>query len=306
MLSGKTFLLTGATGRLGCEIVTRLEEFGANVLPLVLYGYPRKPKRVKWTAKSVPIIIKDAHELNNLQKPDYVINLHWRVNRVLPFTQQLIHEIEHNIHRIALLWNWLMDKQLQRFINLSSIYVFSHLNQNPIPASAEPHPVSPYGIAKVAAERFFDAYFHNCSFPVIHLRLCSVASFGEHPSQLMSQLYMSAFENQRIRINTGHASYIIYIDEAVDIIINAALTANQPRYILATPRRQNEQIRLKFEEISGHRLRADYIDFKSGTPDLIFDTDIQKLRSDWTRVTSLESMIIKIIDLHRHSSASFQ
>jgi nucleoside-diphosphate-sugar epimerase len=302
LLSGKTFLVTGATGRLGCEIVRRLEEFGATVLPLILYGYPDKPKRVKWTGRSVPIVVKNIQELNSLPTPDFVINLHWRVNRSLPFTRQLVYEIRNNIHRIAFLWNWLVDKQVQRFINISSTHVFSYLNQNPISANAEPLPVSPYGMAKVTAERFFDAHFHNCSFRVTHLRLCSVASFGEHPSQLMSQLYMSAFENRRIRINTGHIGYIIYIDEAADIIINAALRADQWRYIITPPGKQNDRTALKFQSISRQKLRADYIDFTSGTPDLIFVSDIKKLRSDWTRVTPLESMIKKILYLYRQRS----
>ena len=72
MLSGKTFLVTGATGRLGCELVSRLEELGANVAPLILDGYPHKPKRVQWKAKIHPIPISDANDLDKLLKPaDY-------------------------------------------------------------------------------------------------------------------------------------------------------------------------------------------------------------------------------------------
>ncbi len=109
MLSGKTFLITGATGRLGCDTVARLEELGATVLPLVLAGYPVKPKRIQWTAKSDPIIINDAHDLTKLQTPDYVINFHWLVERTLPYPKQLLYELDCNIHRIAFLWEWLTD-----------------------------------------------------------------------------------------------------------------------------------------------------------------------------------------------------
>lgn len=307
MLSGKTFLIIGATGRLGCDTVTRLEELGATVLPLVLAGYPFKPKRIRWTAKSDPIIVNDVHDLNKLQTPDYVINFHWLIDRTLPYTKQLLYELDYNIHRITFLWEWLTDKSVLRFINISSIKVFSHLNQNPISADTEPRPISPYGIAKVTAEKFFDAYFHESVFPVVHLRLCSVASFGENPLHLMSQLYTSAFENRRIRINTGCIAYIIYIDEVIDLIINAALTATQPQYIIATSGQSNYHIALKFEQIAGYKINADYVDPAPSIPDLIFITDIQKLRADWTRYTSLESMIKKIIDLrHHYSSHSFE
>jgi len=302
MLSGKTFLITGSTGRLGSDIVPRLEEFGATVLPVVLDGYPHEPKRVKWKAKSNPIIVNDTDDLDELQIPDYVINFHWRVDRTLPFAKQFLYELDYNIHHTASLWEWLANKPVQRFINISSTKVFSHLNQNPILAETEPRPVSPYGIAKLAAEKFLDAHFRDSGFPMIHLRLSTVASFGEHPSHLVSKLCASAFENRRITINTGHTSYIIYIDEVVDLIINAAFAADKRRYIVATSGLTTDQIALKFEQITGHKINADYIDLEPGIIDPIFVSDIQSLRTDWTRCTSLESTIKKIADLHHHSS----
>lgn len=304
MLSGKTFLITGSTGRLGCEIVHRLEELGATVLPLVLDGYPVEPKRVKWPARTYPLRVKDITDLSKLLEPDYVINFHWKVDRTLPYSKQLLYEIDYNIHRIAFLWEWLADKSIQRFINISSIKIFSHLNQNPISAETEPYPVSPYGIAKVASEHFFDAHFHGSAFSVTHLRLCSVASFGEHVSHLMSQLYTSAFENRRITINTGHITYIIYIDEVVDLIINAALTADRQRYVVTTPGVITDEIASKFEQVSGHKITADHIDLEPGISDPVFASDIQKLRTDWTRCMSLEAMMGKIIDLHHDGSTS--
>jgi nucleoside-diphosphate-sugar epimerase len=294
MLSGKTFLITGSTGRLGREIVSRLEELGANVLPLVLEGYPFEPKRGLWTAKSDRLLIGNPNDLNKLPTPDYVINFHWRVDRNLPYPRQLIYELDYNIHRPSFLWEWLSHKAFKRFINISSIKVFSHLNENPISADTEPRPVTPYGIAKFTSEKFFDAYFCSSAFSVVHLRMCSVASFNEHPSQLMSQLCNSALGNFRIRINIGHIAYIIYIDEAVDLIINAALTARKDRYIIAADGIKIEEIATKFEEVCKCRLNAEYVDFAPGAVDPIFITDIEQLRVDWTRSTLLESMIMKI------------
>lgn len=305
MLSGKTFLITGSTGRLGCETVARLEELNANVLPLVLNGYPNEIKRVKWNAKSAPIVVNNADDLNKIQKADYVINFHWLVERTLSYTKQVLFEIDYNIHRIAFLWNWLVDKPIQRFINISSIKVFSHLNNNPISADTEPRPVSPYGITKVTAEKFFDSHFSDASFLVTHLRLCAVACFGEHPSQLLSQLFRSAFGNQRIRINANHTTNIISINEVVDLIINAALVSDRSRYILAKPSIPVEMVASKFEEISKRKLNADYVDLSPGITDPIFESDIESLCANWIRYTSLESMIKQTTDQNLiHSNIS--
>ena len=296
LLSGRTFLITGATGRLGCEIVPRLEQFGARVLPLVLEGYPEKPKRVSWKGRSQPIPVADEKDLARLPVPDCVISLHWRVDRTLPEAGQLAYEIDCNLNRLDYFWSWLVGKPLQRFVNVSSIKVFSHLNENPICAYTEPRPATPYGMAKLTAEKFFDARFSNTSSPVVHVRLCSVASVGEHPSQLMSRLSVGAFEGSSIRIHTGHIVYLIHIEEAVDLIISAALTANRSRYILAPEGRKAGEVATKFEEISGQRLKADYIDSALEKNRSIFVTDMGDLATDWTRRVALESIISKTIE----------
>ena len=302
MLAGKTFLVTGATGRLGCELVLRLENLGATVQPLVLPGYPLEPKRVAWEARSRLLPVYGRQDLDALRKPDYVINFHWIVDRSLSCTDQLLFEIANNIHRLAFFWEWLADKSLIRFLNISSIRVFSHLNNNPISSGTDPRPLSPYGIAKLTAEHFFDACFAQSGWPVVHLRSCSVTSFGEHPSHLMSRLYASACENEKIVLNSGHTSTIIYIDEIVDLIIQAALSADSPRYILTTEPVAIDRIASVFEKIGGKKITADYRDLQPGIPDQLFASDSERLRTYWTRSTSLASMIKHYIDARNNTN----
>jgi nucleoside-diphosphate-sugar epimerase len=295
MLSGKTFMVTGSTGRIGCDIVFRLETLGAKVVPLVLSGYPVKPVRIKWQAKTAPILIQASRDLASLPTPDYVINLHWRVQRDLSFTKQLLYDIDHNLHRLSFLWEWIKGKKVKRFVNISSIKVFSRLNAKPVTSKMEPRPISPYGITKLAAESFFNAYFAQSDLPITHLYLGPVAAYGGHPSQLLCQLNASAFEHKQIRIVKGHISYILYVDEAVDFIINAALKAKGPRYILAAAKgMENSQIAQKFEQITGRELNAEYVNPSPDSADPAFISDLPELKADWIRYTSFEKMVEKI------------
>jgi nucleoside-diphosphate-sugar epimerase len=297
MLSGKTFMITGATGRLGYEATIRLEELGANILPVVLQGYPFRPKRVKWSAITSPIIITSSDDLKGLQSPDFVINFHWVVDRTLPAATQLFYEIKKNVHLPHFLWEWLLGEPLEGFVNISSIKVFSHLNQNAISAETEPRPITPYGIAKLTAEKYFDAHLSDSPCRVSHLRLCSVASYGEHPSHLMSQLYYSAFDNRRIKINKGVVS-IIYIEDVIDLIINAALVGKKNRYLIAPPCEGIYQIARVFEEVTGRTLNADYNDLPRNIPKPVYISDIKDLASSWTRARSIEGMIKRFVQLH--------
>ncbi len=304
MLEGKTFLITGATGRLGCETVLRLEELGARVLPLTLPGYPHEPKRVAWKARNRPRPVCGGTDLETLEAPDYVINFHWVVDRTLSFSDQLSFEVSNNIHQPAFLWEWLRDKPLARFINISSVKVFSPLIRGPISSETEPRPDSPYGIAKLAAEHYFDALFHRSGWPVAHLRLCSIASCGEHPSHLMSRLYASAFEERSFTLNRGNACTILYIDEAVDLIISAALSAACRRYLVTADPVTTDRIASMFEEISGKRIHAEYAGKQSGTLGKVFVSDREKLYTSWTRIVPLATMVKLYIDARKNAENS--
>ena len=301
MLSNKNFLITGATGRLGCETVARLEQLGAEVVPVVLKGYPSKPKRVQFRASTDPIKVDNITDLRDIEAPDYVINFHWVLDRKLSYSSQLLYELSHSLHRLSFFWDWLKGVSCKRFVNISSTKVFSHLNGDLISSNTEPRPVSPYGIAKLTAEKFLDAYFHASGFPVVHLYLCSVAAFGGHHTQIMDRLLRSCYENEHIEINAGHTMNIMYIDEVIDMIINAALISNKERYILAPPPTSVGEIASRFEEISGRKLNATYVNSNPRVADPGFESDHELLRTGWTRHASLAAMIKEIINQHLYT-----
>jgi len=267
----------------------------ASVVPIVLKGYPEKPKRVEWTSTVKPIRIFIKEDLSQLEAPDYVINFHWQVDRSKSFTDQLLYEINSNLYIHEFFWEWLKEKQPKKFINISTIKIFSELNENPVVSSTVPKPLTPYGIAKVTAESYFNSLFHKSTTRVVNLRLGSVAAFGEVPTQLLTQLFNSAFNNKKIKINKGHISNILYIDEAIDLIINSALIDNKDEYLVVGDGKLNEDIAKRFEQISKKNLNAEYEDLNPETSDQIFILDRDKLKSDWTRSFSLDSIIELII-----------
>jgi len=295
VLAGKIFLVTGATGRLGSALTARLEELGASVLPLVLNGYPSRPHSVSWTARTLPLVITNATGLTGLPSPDAVINLHWKVDRTRTDTEQLLHELDLNVHQPGFLWDWLKSREPTRFINVSSINIFSHLNQGPVNARTEPRPASPYGIAKFAAEKFFDARFSGGRTSVTHLRLCSVCSYGEHPSQLVSRLAASTFQRKSFTLHTGHRVSLMYIDEAIDTLINAALTAISGPHLAVTPSQTVEEVASLFQSLSGLPLHVERRDLTPNIQEIEYASDLDRLRAPWVRVTPLAQALTLIM-----------
>ena len=267
----------------------------AKIIPIVLEGYPELPKRVEWNSVTRPKKISSKEDLEKIEIPDYVINFHWQVNRSKSFTDQLIYEINSNIYKHTFFWDWLRLVQPTKFINISTIKIFSELNQNPVSSASIPEPLTPYGIAKVTAEKYFTAVFHKSMTKVINLRLGPVASYGEVPTQLLTQLFNSVFHKKKITVNKGHISNIMYIDEVIDLIINSALVDNKENYLVVGDAYLNEHIGQRFEEIAKETLNAEYVDLYPNMVDLIFISDRDKLISSWTRSYSLDSLIELII-----------
>jgi nucleoside-diphosphate-sugar epimerase len=289
---------------LGKEICQRLEELNATVIPIILKGYPEQPKRVEWNSSVKPIRIYNKEDLNQLQVPDYVINFHWQVDRSKSFTEQLLYEINSNLYIHEFFWEWLKEKQPQKIINISTIKVFSELNQSPVSSSSIPIPLTPYGVCKVAAENYFRALFNKTSTLVINLRLGSISALGEVPTQLLTQLFNSAFNNKKITVNKGHVSNILYIDEAIDLIINSALMGDKDNYLLIGDGQLNEDISKRFEALSHRKLNVEFRDLNPDVIDPEFISDRDKLKSLWTRSYSLDSMIELIIKLNLRNSSS--
>ena len=287
---------------MGKEICQRLEELNATVIPIILRGYLEQPKRVEWNSSVKPIKIFNKEDLNQLQVPDYVINFHWQVDRSKSFIEQLLYEMNSNLFLHEFFWEWLKEKQLKKFVNISTIKIFSELNENPVSYATVPKPLTPYGIAKVTAENYFNSLFHKSTARVVNLRLGSIAAFGEVPTQLLTQLFNSSFNNKKIKVNKGHISNILYIDEAIDLIINSALIDNKDDYIVVGEGKLNEDISKRFEEISEKKLNAEYQDLNPETTDQIFISDRDKLKSFWTRFYSLDSTIELIINLNLRRS----
>jgi hypothetical protein len=139
---------------------------------------------------------------------------------------------------------------------------------------------------------------------VINLRLGSVSSYGEVPTQLLTQLFNSIFNKKKITVNKGHISNILYIDEVIDSIINSALLDDKENYLVVGSAYLNEYISQRFEEIAKRKLNADFIDLSPGTVDSIFISDLNSLQSIWTRTYSLDSMIELIIKSNLRNSSN--
>jgi nucleoside-diphosphate-sugar epimerase len=292
-------LVTGATGRLGRDLTVRLEQQGLVVLPLVLAGYPPEPLRVPWTPSTRPIKVESERDLAGLPAPAAVVNCHWRLDRRLGFVEQLALEIDANITRLSFLWNWLRSARVQRIVNVSSIKVFSHLNAPPVTPDAAPRPASSYGVAKLAAEMFLDAFFAEASPAVIHVRLGPVLCHCGHPSQLLSGLLASAFGGGPARVVPGRTLQPVFIDDAVAHLTEMAQHGAAGCQVLAGTPVTTDELAARFQQVLGRSLAVQYAERTTHPEDPVVLAAATGPGSRAARQTPLPEMLRLAIERHQ-------
>ena len=286
-LDGERFLVTGGTGRLGSVLVERILDLGGIPIPLVLAGYPVRSKGLTWGHRTDPIRVTKAADLAALDPPHHVINLHWLTDRTSQPATQLVRELEASVEAPAFLWSWLRENAPETFVNVSSVKVYGSAE------TGEPAPRDAYGIAKLAAEKFFSAYFRGSSTRVMHLRLCGVASPFGHESQLLNRIAASAVFGKRIQLYGEHSVQVLYVDDVVDLMISAALGGSRCVYNVVSENWKVGTLARRFEYLAGCRIQADWLDARAS--DAQIQSDFSDLVTEWTRATSLDEMIERMI-----------
>lgn len=89
---------------------------------------------------------------------------------------------------------------LKRLVFASSSSVYGNAETLPTAETICPHPVSPYGITKLAAEQLCLLYHHNFGVPVSVLRYFTVYGPRQRSDMAFHMFFKSVLEDQPIRI----------------------------------------------------------------------------------------------------------
>lgn len=126
-----------------------------------------------------------------------------------------------------LLESLLHVKSLRRFVYASSSSVYGDTTALPVTEAVTPHPISPYGVTKLAAEHLCSLYHHNYGIPTVSLRYFTVYGPRQRPDMAFHRFCKAIIGSEPVRIfDDGHQTRdFTYISDVVEANIRAA-TAN--------------------------------------------------------------------------------
>ena len=85
-------------------------------------------------------------------------------------------------------------RPITRFVNSSSSSIYGNAERFPTLEEDLPHPVSPYGVTKLAAEHLCTLYGTNFGLPTVSLRYFTVFGPRQRPDMAMHRLIASAID----------------------------------------------------------------------------------------------------------------
>ncbi|MCF8296624.1 MAG: NAD-dependent epimerase/dehydratase family protein [Saprospiraceae bacterium] len=199
-------LLIGGNGFIGCHLADKLYEIGYHVAIADLFNKAESSYDFIPVDITDPIIIKEEF--------DYVIHLAGLSYDI--DERPLMYERINTIGTINIL-EWLKERQIKKFIFISSGSIYGGEYNHPVSEDDLPNPQSPYAISKFNAEKWVEYYSEKHKIDTIIFRLFNVygrgmseqTCFGEIKRQIYSSSQNIIMRNIHDVIDAVHIHDVI-------------------------------------------------------------------------------------------------
>lgn len=218
----ETFLITGATGFIGSNLVRELVKRDKNVNIIV------RNKKLSWRLFDIAdkinlfecdILDENLSSLVNKIKPDYVFHL--SAYGAQPLEDDIYKMVDINMKGTASLINAVKKNPFKLFINTSSCVEYGNKDQ-PMRETDILEPINNYGVIKSAVTLYCQKEAIRNNFPLINLRLFTPYGYFENRDRLIPSVVLSAIKNDPIRVSTPESVRdFVFIEDVVDAYLHS-------------------------------------------------------------------------------------
>lgn len=152
---------------------------------------------------------------------------------------------------------------LEAFVYASSSSIYGDAENFPTTESALPHPKSPYGVTKLAAEHLVTLYGDNFGLPTVSLRYFTVYGPGQRPDMAFNKFIKAALDGRDLEVygDGEQVREFTHVEDIVDANIRAWKKKPAPGTVVnlsgGSAVSVNDVIDI-LSEIHGTRLKVDY------------------------------------------------
>ena len=302
----KKALVTGCAGFIGSHLAERLIKDGFFVYGIDClsdyYSIEIKKTNLKSLLKEKQFKFSQnsINDLNSFPDVDYIFHLAAQAGVRKSWGREFDKYTQNNIDATQRLLEWYKDKTIVKFVyaSSSSVYGDSGLPMNEI---ANPRPISPYGVTKLAGEHLCILYWKNYQIPVVSLRYFTVYGPRQRPDMAISRFMNAMACNEKITIfgDGNQTRDFTYVHDIVDANLLAAdLGKSGNIYNVGGGNRITVLNLVKMlENLSGCQASISFLpDQKGDVQDTLADTTKIKHNFHWSPETSIEEGLCSYID----------
>lgn len=223
------FLVTGATGFIGANLVRELVSLGQKTNVIV------RDRKLNWRISDISdkinifecdITDPKLQEIVNEIKPKYIFHLASYGN--LPHEDDIYKMIDINLKGTINLLNALKKNPFKLFINTGSSAEYG-VKEMEMKESDVLSPINNYGIIKSAITLYCQKEAIRNNFPIINFRLFTPYGYFEEKSRLIPDVALSALKRRPIKVSSPvHVRDFIFIEDVVDAYIHAVKIEHLP------------------------------------------------------------------------------
>jgi len=218
----ESYLITGATGFVGANIVRRLVTEGKNVHVLV------RDSKLNWRLSDISSKL-NIHEIDLLNpdlfiilnkiKPSYIFHL--AAYGSLPREDDINKLIDVNLRGTINLINAAKQNRFKLFINTGSSSEYGNKDV-PMKETDSIMPINNYGVTKAAATLFAQKEAVRNNLPIITFRLFSPFGPYEEETRIVPYTILSAIKNKPISVGSRtNVRDFVHIDDVVNVYFQA-------------------------------------------------------------------------------------
>lgn len=225
-------LVTGAAGFIGSTLSERLLDRGAEVTGLDCFTdyYPRPIKEsnlAALTGRPGFTIVESSVQAADLERlldgVTHVFHLAAQAGVRRSWGRDFGVYTALNIDATQALLEACVGKPLHRLVYASSSSVYGDAAPIPMREDAVPHPLSPYGVTKLAAEHLCHLYSANHGVPATSVRYFTVYGPRQRPDMAFHRFLKAARDGQPIAVygDGGQTRDFTFVADAVSATVAA-------------------------------------------------------------------------------------
>jgi len=272
-------VVTGAAGFIGSHLSERLLAAGHDVVGIDCFSdfYDRETKERNLLAsrRHATFHFEEADlvdaDLATLVDGAGVVYHMAGLDGVRPsWGNQFDRYVRDNVIATQRLLEALKGTPVKRMVFAGSSSVYGDAEMFPTKESALPHPLSPFGVTKLAAEHLTHLYTRNYAIPVVSVRYFTVYGPRQRPDMAFSRFMQALIAGDDIEVfgDGEQTRDLTYVSDAVEGTIKASTAdvVGQVFNLGGGSRVTVNQVLAMLEEISGLKVRRKNLPATPGDP----------------------------------------